>query len=568
MKTGLLFGVLLGLCLEVGAQQPALPVGPVNATDTNAVKNLFFAGLRDKLSDNYDRATTSFNRIIEIDPGNDAAHFELAALYYKQNKLQESEFAVKRAVAINTNNIWYWKLLAELYKRKGNMDELASVFNHMIRLAPKETSYYFDRSNAFFLSGRMDEAMRAYEEIEKKFGSSDALKQAKQRIALGKGDSSSEQALDNVMKDTGDVKSYLNLSGILLDKGRTADALEILKRAKALEPDNFEVDLAMADVYQEQMDFAEASQALKTAFKNLSMPTQEKIKILIMLLPELKNPGIMRDAVDMTEILIGIDPANPAVMAIYGDILYRQGNLRAAETQYLKVLKLNDQQYQVWEQLIAVQTMLGKYAEAMKTGEAALSIYPNQARLYYYQAFAQHRSDLKNEALENILQAQQLDGENADLQALILALQGEILIDEEKFAAADKAFDKAVSLSPDNYQILNNYAYYLALRNQSLPKAESLIKKAAMAWPGNASVADTYALVLLKLGKFEEAKPWIERAIKNNGGDHAVYLEHYGDILFLTGDVGSALVQWERAKAAGNDSEKLSRKINDKKYIK
>lgn len=570
MKKRWLLVVLIGVTVQVYAQQPLLPAAPISAksTDSSLVKELFFAGLRDKLNDNYDKASGSFSRLVEIDLKNDAAHFELAALYYKQNKLQESELEIKKAVGINPDNIWYWKLVAELYKRKGNMNDLVGVFNQMIRLSPRESSYYFDRSNAFYLSGRMEEAMQGYEEIEKKFGPSDALKQARQRITLGKADSQSERELDLVLKDSGDVKSYLNLSGILLDKGRTADALELLKRAKLMEPDNFEIDLAMADVYQELKDFGHASQALKNAFKSPSMAAQEKVKILIMLLPELKSPAVMQDAVDLAEILVGVDPSNPAVAAIYGDILYRRGNLQSAEVQYLQALKLNDQQYSIWEQLMTIQAMMGKYAEVMKTGEEALSIYPNQARLYYYMAFAQHRSDLKKEALENIHQAQQLDGENSDLQALILALQGEILIDEEKFSAANKAFDKAVSLAPENYQIMNNYAYYLALRNQSLSKAESLIKKAATAWPGNASIADTYALVLLKLGRYDQAKGWIERAIENNEGDHAVYLEHYGDILFLTGDADAALIQWGKAKAAGNDSGKLSKKINDKKYIK
>lgn len=568
MKKVGLFGFLMVLCVRIHAQQPMLPAGPEKAADSNVVKGLFFAGLRDKLNDNYSRATSNFNRIVELDPKNDAAHFELAALYYKQNKLQESEFAIKKAIAINGNNVWYWKLLAELYKRKGNMHELVTVFNQMIRLSPNESSYYFDRSNAFFLAGRSEEARRSYEEIEKKFGPSDALKEAMRRIALSGSGANLEKALDDVMRDTGDVKSYLNLSGILLDKGRTADALEILKRAKLQEPDNFEVDLAMADVYQEQKDFMNASQALKEAFKSRSMAMQEKIKILVMLLPEMKSPAVVRDVADMVEILLELEPDNPAVIAVYGDLLYRQGKLQAAEAQYLKVLKLSEQQYSVWEQLIAIQTMLGKYTEAMKNGEAALSVYPNQARLYYYQAFAQHRSNLKKEALENIHQAQQLDGENTELQAMILALQGEILIDEGKFAAANKAFDKAVLLSPDNYQIVNNYAYYLAIRNQSLQKAEDLIKKATAAWPGNASMADTYALVLLKLGKYTEARLWIERAIKNNGGDDAVYLEHYGDILFLMGEKEQALIEWEKARAGGNNSEKLSRKINDKKYIK
>jgi predicted negative regulator of RcsB-dependent stress response len=45
-------------------------------------------------------------------------------------------------------------------------------------------------------------------------------------------------------------------------------------------------------------------------------------------------------------------------------------------------------------------------------------------------------------------------------------------------------------------------------------------------------------------------------------------LEHYGDILFLKGDKENAVAQWQKAKSAGNQSDKLNRKINEKKYIK
>ena len=47
-----------------------------------------------------------------------------------------------------------------------------------------------------------------------------------------------------------------------------------------------------------------------------------------------------------------------------------------------------------------------------------------------------------------------------------------------------------------------------------------------------------------------------------------VYLEHYGDILFLKGNKDNAVVQWQKAKEAGNGSEKLIKKIHEKKYFK
>jgi len=64
------------------------------------------------------------------------------------------------------------------------------------------------------------------------------------------------------------------------------------------------------------------------------------------------------------------------------------------------------------------------------------------------------------------------------------------------------------------------------------------------------------------------AKVWVEKALQNNTNKNGVYLEHYGDILFMKGDKEAALLQWQKAKAAGNGSEILNKKINEKKYFK
>ena len=64
------------------------------------------------------------------------------------------------------------------------------------------------------------------------------------------------------------------------------------------------------------------------------------------------------------------------------------------------------------------------------------------------------------------------------------------------------------------------------------------------------------------------AKIYIENAVKYSEEDpSAEVLEHYGDILFKTGEEEKALEQWEKAKELGSDSKTLDKKIKSKKYI-
>ncbi len=564
MKFKLAFLFLFLVNTLLYAQETPLPLGK----EANLVKELFFAGIKEKMAENYANAGNSFTKIIAIDAKNDAAYFELANVNYRQNKLLEAETAIKKAIEINPKNSWYLKLQAEIYKRNGNMEALVQVFNQLIALSPEEDNYYFDKANALLIADKLEEAKKVYELIEQKFGLSKDLALAKQRISIQSNTPTNNDDINKLLADNPTAKNMLYLSGILLEKNKKEEALAMLQKAKVLEPDNFEVDLATADIYQSQKKNELAIVPLKSAFANPSMPISNKIKIVSLMLPRFNNQLVVKDATDLVQIAIKTHPADAKLILLLGDVLYQQGNLAAAKEQYQTALKISDQLYLAWEKLLGVQTLMGQYAEAIKTGEEALSIYPNQAILYYYRAFALHRNGQNAEAGLEIKSALQLDGDDNNLKAMIFALQAEVLIDQEKLKDADVAFDKAIALAPENYLTLSNYAYYLALRNQNLSKAETLAAKAAMALPKNASVLDTYAIVLFKLTKYDLALSWIEKALQNNEASNPVYLEHYGDILYLKGEKEKAVTQWQKAKQAGNESEKLNKKINEKKYIK
>lgn len=479
--------LVCGMLLLGGLPSYGQQANKAAVTDTAQIKQLFFAGLRDKLKENYAKSNESFSKITVLDPKNDAAWYEVGLLNFRQNNIPAAESAIKTAVSLDQNNLWYWKLLAEVYKNTGNMAALVPVFDQLIRLSPEQQNYYFDRANAFYIGGKKESALAAYNELEKKFGPSASLTRAKERVS----------------KDTRDTAQQA---------GKSMD------------------ELAVATLYYTQKNYPAA--------------------------------GLLLDKIGASH------QQDPLYFALYGDVWYETGNLPAALFNYQNALKLTDQLYGVWEKVINIQILMGKYKEMIETGNAALSVYPNQAILYYYMAFALHHENQNKEALTHIKTALSLDNDNTELQALISALRAEILIDEGKTAEADAAFQRAISLDPDNFQIVNNYAYYLALKNQHLDKAVALIDRAAQAMPGDASIADTYALILLKKGNYQLAQSWIEKALENKESGNNVYLEHYGDILFLKGEQDKAIVQWQKSQDAGNDSALLKRKINEKKYFK
>jgi tetratricopeptide (TPR) repeat protein len=299
--------ILMMLCCHtiLYAQDPS----QIKVRDSNIVKELFFTGIKEKMLENYVNASANFKKIIELAPENDAAFFELANVNFRQNKLLDAEIAIKKATAINPKNSWYFKLQSEIYKRNGNMDALISVFNKLIELSPENEDYYFDRANALFLAGKADEALKAYELIGKKFGSSSTLTSAIQKIKLQSNEATSADAIEKILSENPtDVKSHLYLSGILLEKNKQEEALVILQKAKLLAPENYEIDLAIANVYQSQRKNELAIGPLRAAFAHPAMPVENKIKIVSQMLPRFSNALVVKDATELTQIALKASP--------------------------------------------------------------------------------------------------------------------------------------------------------------------------------------------------------------------------------------------------------------------
>lgn len=541
---------------------------PVNAVgDSNLVKQLFFAGLREKMSENYTVATTNFSKIISLDPSNDAAYFELANANLRMEKISDAEINIKQAIRLKPKNQWYLRLQAEVYKRSNKLPELIIVFNQLIALEPENDSYYFDKANAQFLSDQPDAAKKTYQEIESKFGQSRDLNNARKRFQqnVNTPDSDIVKLLEG---NQADVKNYLYAAGLLIQKGNDIEALKVLSKAQQLDPNNFEVNLGLADIYRKQKNDDAAFSALKQAFESGEMPLTEKVKIIAALFSQLAQPVVAKNVTELSKLVAKNYPTDAKALALYGDVLYQQNNLPEALIQYQAALKLSEQIYVVWEQVINIQTLLGHYADAVKVGDEALSIYPNQAGLYYYVAYALYKTSKYDDAQNNLKTALSLAIDNKSLRAQVYALQGDVFINQNNFALAKTAFENAISAEPDNYLIMNNYAYYLALKNDDLTKAAKYAETAANAMPNNSSITDTYAFILFKQQKYELAKTWAEKALQNNSNKNGVYLERYGDILFMIGDKETALAQWQKAKEAGNGSSLLIKKINEKKYFK
>ena len=244
-----------------------------------------------------------------------------------------------------------------------------------------------------------------------------------------------------------------------------------------------------------------------------------------------------------------------------------QADFEAAREYLLKSIELQKDRFQVWNQLIIIDSELLDWEAMADHSELALELFPSNPALYYYQGIALVQLQEFEEAIE-ILETGKLmvfKSESGIVDFYILLGDAYNGLNDHK--NSDKNYDLALEVNPDNAYVLNNYAYYLSIRKEKLEQAEQMAKKAVELEPNQYNYQDTYAWVLFQMGKFEDAANWLKLAVNNGGSVNGEIIEHYGDALYKLGKVDEALIQWKQAKEVGDATDLLDEKIRTGSYI-
>ncbi len=540
----------------------------LSTEDSNKVTQLFYSGLREKVVQNQTLAVDYFNQILQIDPANHNAFYELALIYFKKGDLTQAKNFAQKAVTIKTDNEWYWLLNANIYQQQQDFILLDYALNELVKLAPDKIEYQFDKANALFMMGKPDESLTLYNKLEQKVGLTDQVLQGRQRIYLKNGNIIKASAdLEQLIKNNPtDVRYYLFLGDLYFSNKMIDEALTVYQKAKELDENNPFTRVAIAQILESQKKPEQAFEEIKAAFKQESLNIDQKVKIIIKYFDAFPNPTALNRAEELSLILTQVHSTDPKSFSLYGDVLYQKQDFKLAQIQYEKALELNKNIYAIWDQLLRIQLFLNDGKILIAKGEEALSYFPNQYALYFYTGFGYLQEGNAKKAISYFNNALNFDIDNLGIKAQIFSGLGDAYQTEKKYKESVIAYEQALAIEPKNTYTLNNYAYYLSLRDEDLAKAEKMSDLSNRLEPNNAAFEDTYAWILFKLKKYDAAKDWMQKAIKNNPNS-ATQFEHLGDIFFKQGDVNNALINWKKSLQINSKNDLLQKKINEKKYI-
>jgi len=120
--------------------------------------------------------------------------------------------------------------------------------------------------------------------------------------------------------------------------------------------------------------------------------------------------------------------------------------------------------------------------------------------------------------------------------------------------AAEKDLQKALEYRPDNAFVLNYLGYAWADQGKNLEQSLEMIRKALALEPRDGYITDSLGWVYYRMGRFDEAVPYLERAVELLPYDPTIN-DHLGDAYWRVGRKLEARFQWKRAKNHTEDQE-------------
>lgn len=523
---------------------------------------LFFEATTQHIQGNPEEALQQYNQVVQIDPKLDAAWYNMARISLELKNAKDAVRYGKEALALKDDNYWYYAIMADAYQKLGQFDNTIEILQKTTEKFPDKKDSWFNLAQVQIESNKHADALETLDRFEKVEGQKEEIIFRKFQVAiLGNDRARARLEIDRLKTEYPFNLMYWKSSCELNQQdGNKEAAMEDVKRVLELDPEDAFGLFSMADYYRTLGNLETSDEYLFKAFKITSVAVERKLEIMAGLYPFANaDTDVGKRLKKLAKILLSSHGDDPRVMGAVGDVYLQNDEPDSAAWYYRASLEEDGSNISAWEELLNIDMMQGKFDALVKDAESAMEYFPDHNTFLYYYGIGNSRTGDDDEAIFAFERIKKLSKNQALLSQACTNL-GEIFNRTGEHTKADENMDKALEISPDDPVVLNNYAWYLALRKDRLDDAESMVEKALESSPNSTAYLDTYGWVFYQKGDYANAEKWLKKAI-DNGGD-AEIIEHYGDTLYKLGRKEEAQQRWQEAIDKGAKI-KIAKKLQE-----
>ncbi len=468
----------------------------------------------------------------------------------------------ERAYHSDTTNRYYLEDYGRALVLGGEYDKAVPIFEKMIQKSTEPDHY---RILAILLDGsrKTQEALAVLDTAEVRFGRIPLLGRLRQYYLLKTGQilAAEADARKAIEEAPYLAENHISLAEIYATTRRDSLALVSYQNAIAVDTLAIEPWLALGEYHQKRGDIVAYLAVLERIFGDNKLPLQGKIEEWKSLANDLNAYRKFYPQYDaLIKRLYIRNPESKEVATLYAQHLILSGKVEEALRLCKQLINYKKPNIEEFTRVIEIENHLNHPDSVRHYTDLALALFPHNTDLLHMRgALALQRNEyddaivLYNEALKH--------ADNDTLRSSLWGSIGDVEHQRNEMKRCYKAYDKALKLNADNAMVLNNYAYFLSLDERDLERALTMITRALALSQNNATYLDTMAWVLYKLGRYSEAKKYMQQALSLDRSQGAEYALHYGDILHALGEEFMAKTYWRKALERGADKEEIERRF-------
>ncbi len=538
----------------------------------------------------YAEAILEFQDALRLDPAA-GVYYALAKNYMIINKIPLALQNSKKAIELSPEKVEYYDLLSDIFSAAHQYDSSAAVLEKIIQLDSTQINSYYKLARIYENSKPL-QAIAIYNKITEIVGPdwNILIRVAELHENLGNYDEAAD-ALEKLLTiDPSNVVVEKLLSEVYTRSGKIDEALKIINDIIELTPDDLDARERKAQLLIKKSDWAAAADQYNYILEKPDIPLDTKIKVGISFFAQSFKDSIMLGYAEKLFNKVDKDTTDWQVKLYLGAIALTEkkdsialgyfdevktlapensqawsqlGGLFFDNRHYDEAITVMNQAYQLFPQDFVVNLLLGlslaqkdRHSEAVEYLKTAIDINPNDVNALSAYGYSLSQLNENDEAIRYLKKALAVSPDNVN----ILGTLGLIYDALKMWSECDSTYEYALQLDSSNATVNNNYAYSLSERGERLDAALEMAKLAIKKEPENSSFLDTIGWVYYKLGDYDEAKSYIEKALKISG-DRPVMLEHLGDIMFKMGKKDVALQFWQKAYKLDSSNTDLKNKI-------
>ncbi len=562
------FILLLSVIAFSSCRIHSLPAADKANQNDEFTKNYpsFFTAENARVLGDTKMALSLYTEFVKQHPSNSTARYNLARLQYQKMDLANAEKNAGLATIADPANKFFREFYTKMLVLNKKNKQALLQYDHLLEKYPQDDEYLYDKAMLQLVMKDLDGAILSFEKLESSLGfNEDVILQKKEIfVKQGKPDLAVKEIEKLKQDDRSSSKYDLLIADIYASTKQIDKVKQVFDRIEKEYPSDPLAQIALAQYYLERNNTMKYNTYMQEVMKNRNLDVDTKIALIIPSLKKLETDTLQQDEVVRMAKSISEEAAgNKDAISLYADVLYFSKKYELALVEYRRYLAIDQTKISVWAQIIAIYSERQQLDSVISVSMRCIEVLPENSIPYFYVGISYLQKKETAQAITYLNKGLPLEKENKLLLSQYYSSLGDAYNTLANYSFSDSCFEKAIALQPSDATAMNNYAYYLSLRNEHLELAEKMSKRSLEIMPTSKSFLDTYGWILFQQGHYEEAQRYIKKAIEANGDNDGTLFEHLGDVYSKLGDRAKALENWKKAVEKGEHNPALLKKIQD-----